>query len=558
MSNLIVSYNGRKLDRSIHKQSVGSDVVINFDSAVVPINGRLDFIASFTKDEYIDGEEVSYISFPNSFPGVSLQTVLVSYPNSWDSVAWSSSGVAETNETETAKRILFNSPKTPYLNLILGEKPAYSFQIDKNMVNADSKDVLFDISIPRWSHSQKVLFSKIEPHPDLVTKDRSGNLTFSYIIRSGASMKANIEGEIVINETTETLNINSVNSLVENTGYWKIDNDAEYKRSALYFRQNGLDVSSSEGSFSGLETEDERQLFIKLAYQYVLNRFSPAQIDESSLESPLRAGVSSALEKKNGVVPEDYVDFLISILRYFGVPSRMIVGYIPESAGYKSTGFFHTWAEFWDQDTGSWRPLDPALDDTIDSSLFLKKMDEHIAMIQRDESSVQPKLTYFDDGEISVSPTVSKIDEHIDSEIELIINSAKLTSKYIQGDLKITNTGTVPVQLTSVTLLDSDNNEIDSTILSALGDVVVVPGGTFTVPITLDNSAKDSLAREMNLQYSLVDLVGEESTAVKSVKVEIVSYWWWDWLIKLISFIIFTLLTALFYLMFRKVKKIWN
>jgi hypothetical protein len=236
----------------------------------------------------------------------------------------------------------------------------------------------------------------------------------------------------------------------------------------------------------------------------------------------------------------------------------MVVGYIPESAGYKTKGFFHSWAEYWNQDDDSWKMLDPALDDSLDQSLYNRTEGDRVTLLQREDSSILPKLTYFADEELQVSPTISMTDEHVDSDVKLTVNSAKLTSKYIQAQLELTNKGTVAVLLDSVSLLDSNNSEVDTLILTTLSESVIVPGATLSVPITLNNFAKESLNQELTMQYTLKGPSGDVTTTVKSVDIQTVNYWWWDWLIKLISFIMFSLAFAGVYLILRKVRKIWS
>jgi hypothetical protein len=559
MNDLQVTYSGRKLERSTHKQNVGTDVVINFDSAVIPVNDDLLFRATFNRSGYIDTDEtVSYISLPSEFPDISFNSSVVKYPSAWGTIAWSSVATQKSSQKDSVRTIQFSALKESHLNFILGDELTYGFEIVRTLTNSDTTEKLFDVSIPGWTHSQKVLFSEIEPIPDLVTNDKQGNLTFSYLLEAGRSQKVTVEGEILITESTGELDLKGLEVLIENSGYWQLNSDSEYKRVALYLKQKGLDISSQEGSYNDLEGKDLRARFVKEAYIYVINRFDPAQISETSLENPLRAGATLALQKEGGVVPEDYVDLLISILRHFGVPSKMVVGYIPESAGYKTKGFFHSWVEYWQQDESSWKILDPALDDSLDQSLYNRTIGDRITLLEREESSILPKLTYFTDEELRIEPVISTTDEHIDSEVELTVNSAKLTSKYIQAQLELTNKGTVPVLLDTVDLLDSDNREVDTLILTTLSESVIVPGATLSVPITLNNFAKDSLNQEMTMQYVLKDPAGENTTTVETVSIQTVNYWWWDWLIKLISFIMFSLAFAGVYFIFRRVKKIWS
>jgi hypothetical protein len=559
MQDLQILYSGRKLEKSTHKQNVGTDVVINFDSAVIPVNDDLTFRITFERSGYIDtDEDVSYMSFPSEFPDISVSSAVVKYPNTWGSVAWNSASAQKSSQKNGVRTVEFGSLKESHLNLILGEDLTYGFEINRTLTNSDTTEKLFDVSIPGWTHSQKVLFSKIEPTPDLVTNDKSDNLTFSYLLNPGKAQKVTVTGEILIAASNEELDLKNVSGLVENSGYWQLNSDSEYKRVALYLKQKGIDISSKEGAYGDLDSNGLREKFIKEVYIYVINRFSPAQISETSLENPLRAGATLALQKEGGVVPEDYVDLLISIFRHFGVPSRMVVGYIPESAGYKTKGFFHSWAEYWNQDDDSWKMLDPALDDSLDQSLYNRTEGDRVTLLQREDSSILPKLTYFADEELQVSPTISMTDEHVDSDVKLTVNSAKLTSKYIQAQLELTNKGTVPVMLDSVSLLDSNNSEVDTLILTTLSESVIVPGATLSVPITLNNFAKESLNQELTIQYTFKDPSGDVTTTVKSVDIQTVNYWWWDWLIKLISFIMFSLAFAGVYLILRKVRKIWS
>src|SRR5690606_3474281 len=122
---------------------------------------------------------------------------------------------------------------------------------------------------------------------------------------------------------------------LENIEYWKLDGDTEYKRVALFLQSKGLNVQPTVGAFSDIKELEERKKFITEVYNYVMERLSNESLLTSSMESPMRAGASVAITKRTSAVPEDYSDLLISILRYYGVPSRMIVGYVSESSGYR-------------------------------------------------------------------------------------------------------------------------------------------------------------------------------------------------------------------------------
>ncbi len=559
VDDLIVTSSGKTFSRTIHNQSMGSDVVINFENLVIPRGGTAEFTSSFVKKAHTNTDNIASLILPAEFNGIDSVEIIVDYPKQWGKVSWVSTPEYEQVTAENNQRVLAKSVQSKTLNLLLGDSPSYIFEISKQLINTDNQRKIFDISVPLWSSNQRITFQAVEPLPNSVVKDIEGNLTLKYILEPEESKLVKIKGHISLpEERSEDLDIKDLDYAVKNIEYWKLDSDTEYKRVALYQQNNGLTVGSEAGAFGNLKSREERGRFVLNSYSYVIGRLSTESLLSSSFESPLRAGASVALTKRSYAVPEDYADLLISILRYYGVPSRMIVGYVTEQSGYRTGGFFHSWVEYWNVDSKEWKVLDPSLDDLVSEDLLNMDLRERVSFILRSRSSTLPKLTYFSTEEFTVKPSISTIEPHTSSKAEFIISDSDIARRYVSGNLKVTNTGNTAFSLSDIRFIKDSETLKHSTIFNYEG-LVVLPGMSIEVPLVLEEvDSVDSMEKEISIEYRATPPNSSSIIELSSLIISFEKRWWWDWMVKLISTIIFLSIVSISYFIFKKFRNLWT
>src|SRR5690606_4471857 len=120
LDDLKVVHNGNLINRTIHKQTVGSDVVINFNNLVIPRGSSTSFSLDFAKSDYIQ-DDVASISLPAEFTGVDNVTVNATFPSDLPAPSWVSSKSYSYEKVGEEHKLSIKAEGLKSINILLGE-----------------------------------------------------------------------------------------------------------------------------------------------------------------------------------------------------------------------------------------------------------------------------------------------------------------------------------------------------------------------------------------------------------------------------------------------------
>lgn len=452
---------------------------------------------------------------PGTMSSVDVKKVEIEYPNSFGEITnFNNKWIVQYDE-EVITLKSFDAGKV--INLFWGDKIVYNFEINKRLFNTpEDPKRTFDLNIPKSHGNQKVLFSKIEPLPDFAYQDGEGNIFFSYEIPTNTEIDIIINGQIEIDLAKEMdsndLEIFQKPILTETKGYWLLDEAYELNRLKIHLARNGI----TEDSIDNMNSET-KQIFYREVYDYVVNRLELADFKATSMESYVRQGANHAVKNRTNASPEDYVDVLSAIYRSYGVPTRMIEGYVH----MLNKNFYHTWLEFWCEDKG-WRSVDPALENYSKADYFEAELTNHVVILSRSYNYIRPRIVFFDKDEFQIEFAPNKNTELLSVKNTARINPLKKAQEDVMGILTIENTGNTIISMRN--FLEQEN--ISFSNHNALQ--LIVPGQSLDLPFIYDSSST-GYREDLYIEYTSIN----EETLLNPFNLDIKEqqFWWWNSLV---------------------------
>lgn len=470
---------------------------------------------------------------PGSMSNVNVKKVEIKYPKSFGEITNFNNKWVIQHDEDTITLKSFDAGKV--INLLWGSKMVYNFEINKRLFNTpEDPKRTFDLNIPKSQNNQKVLFSKIDPLPNFAYQDGEGNIFFSYELDTNSEIDIVIHGQIEIDfakeAKTENLDIFKKPILTETKGYWLLDNAYELNRLKVHLSRNGINEDNIEDMNAGT-----KQIFYKEVYDYVVNRLELANFKPTSMESYIRQGANHALENRANASPEDYVDVLSAVYREYGVPTRMIEGYVR----MLNQSFYHTWLEFWCEDEG-WRSVDPALESYSNADYFETELINHVVILSRSYNYIRPRIVFFDKDEFQINFAESINTESLNVNNTARINPLKKAQEDIMGVLTIENTGNSIISMRD--FLDQEN--FSFTNHNALQ--LIVPGQSLDLPFTYNINSPGGHQGDLSIEYTSIN----NRTLLNPLELDIEEqqFWWWNSLVISLKYTSIAIVTYIFYI----------
>lgn len=507
-------------------------LVLNLNNNILnhknPIN--IEISGDIKNGDFHEMGSTKLIQLPGTISNLSVERMEIKYPKSFGDITdtnknWKTQELGETIVIESSNigRVV---------NLFWGDKIAYDFNITKTLSNAENEPTrTFDINIPKTHGNQKVVFRNIDPLPSFAYQDGEGNIFFSYKVTSGNTFDINIDGQIIISlnaQKDNNLGVFDKPVLTRTSGYWLLDNEYELNRIKLYFSRKDINVEN----INEMDL-DTRDLFYKYAYDYVVERLQLNSVRTTSIESNLRQGANHAVQNRTSVSPEDFVDLLTAIYRSYGVPTRMIEGYVL----LLNQGFYHSWLEYWDEEIG-WRSVDPALQAHSGGDFFNTQFSNHTAILSRSYNYIRPRMMFFNKEEMEI-----KLAEDILADVSRVkdsvrLNPLKKNQDEILGILEVQNVGN-----TIITLQDFSNQK-DILFLNQNTLQLIVPKQTASFSFVY-NSEKIA-DKNILIKYSSTN--GDEILSPLDFNIREHQYWWWDPLVTILQITSVTIIVYILYI----------
>ncbi len=470
---------------------------------------------------------------PSEISGINTTDLSLTYPNEYGKPHTTISNWNIEQKSEYIELTTSRIPKN--INLFWGEIPIYNFKLQKKLVNSPTEPMKsFDITVPKALYNQKIVIDEISPLPHFAYRDAEGNIFFTYQIQPNTEVDIEIKGQIqlIINQHSDKITAFETSILTQTEGYWELTDEYELNRFKVKLKQKGVNSDKINQM-----SDDEAKVFYQFAYDYVVERLKMQNLKTNSMESNIRQGADNALKQRNYAVPEDYVDLLSAIYRTYGVPTRMVEGYV-----LQKTGFYHSWMQYWDREIG-WVTIDPALESYMNIDYFNANLQNHITILTRSYNYLNPRVTLFAEDDFSIEMANHLIDESLSVENKVNLNPIKKTAKETTGIIDIKNTGN-----TIISLGDFANQEkIQFGIYNNLQ--LIVPNQTVSLPFIYDTSSRSE--EEIAIEYVSVNNK-ELLSPLRVTEVE-TTFWWWDLLVKVATFIVIWIIIYVGYLICKKI-----
>lgn len=469
-----------------HSRTGATDVSIDLNNSVTrkdkPLKIKLEYTVANTQAQ-------SY-TIPSYIQDTTTQLLTVLYPKSNGEPLWTSDTIQNIKTVGDNFQITISNPIYHNLSILFGTQIAYKFQINKTFTNSQSdSNQTFEIIAPADSETQTIIWTQLTPVPNYTERDEDGNYILQYILSPNQTLDCSITGYIVMNETTISLTDESA-FYTQKTGYWVGTQKNEWLRIINYLKNKGLNIP--EG-FSDVKTLDagSQSLLIKYLDNYVVDRLSPQKPLTQGIITDSRVGFDNLVSSPNNATPVDYTDFLITILREYGVPARQVIGYVSNISGYSSDGFYNYWVEAYDQSNSQWVLLDPFLEDYSSKSLWKDKFYDHISILKRGKSPVAPKLTFYNDSDFVVTFDSEETESPSFSiESQIVFEDNNIFSKYVKTLINMTNTGNIALRNYSIQQSSFEDLNKYTDPVNNINSQVILPkqSGTiqFNIPSTTD------------------------------------------------------------------------
>lgn len=465
--------NGSEIHCNSYKRASVTDIQMDLKNKVVgPENPiTLHFYYSLPIQNEL------FFIFPSFLLDGETTEVKILYPQSLGSDAWVSETITSKEIIGDKYQLVFKKPTHEKLSVFFSKDIQYEFKINRLFSNqTEQGPQTFELVVPPDTQTQNIIWKEISPLPTSAMMDKDGNYIFKYVVPAKESIDCKIIGFIQKKQENNETDEGEIEPfLTKKIGYWDMTDSTEIKRVFEFMRNKGLDINENVGDVS-LFKKAQRELFYEYLYQYIIYRLDYQEDIPLGIGNEARLGSVQIAKKGRKFTPVDYSDFYISLLRYFGIPSRMVLGYVSNIAGYTTDGFYHYWVEYYDSDKKHWISVDPFIEEYSKQSLFGANLEDHVEIIKRGFSPLAPTLTFYTPTDFQVNLNIEeRIDGKMDLNADFSFNKYDPTQKYITLLANLSNTGNIAIS--NVSFDKSNMGRVNSYIdpVSNIGSEIILP-----------------------------------------------------------------------------------
>lgn len=402
------------------------------------------YIPGITNDSDIGTYDVT-LSVPPTFGAAAYVSPRPSYDSVWTKDQMIQGGIAAAYGSEqyfdvSLKYALRNSTVTP-----------------KSLGLALPPDTAF----------QKVTIQQLNPKPETVERDGDGNWIAYYNVLPAQSLPVDAKLHI-------TTYLHPRKDFIGDTPSIPV-----YTKEREYWETSHPDIQALSKTHNTPEA----------IYRYVSQTLS---YDYSRVDAPSeRLGAGSTIDSPERAVCTEFTDLFVALSRAAGIPARRNVGYAyTNNPKLRPLSFakdvLHAWPEYYDNERGSWIPVDPTWANTTGGADYFTKLDfNHIVFAINGLDSTlpypagfyrEPDTTSKDvNVEFAQSETTAS-PQNISARIDFPQQVA--TGTTAEGDIIVTNNGGESVYIVTV---DAESDIGDIFIREVIDELL--PYATKRVPI---------------------------------------------------------------------------
>jgi len=548
ISDVTLQHNNFYYETSEYKQNYQTNIVFDLDHTNLQSNVLKTFTLNFKVDNWLDKSN-GYFSFPLLITGTNHEKVELEIAKDIGpyQLATEQEGITQKLLTNNNVQYTISNPsKVSQLYFLFGDNFSYEFKIEQLFNNSGDVVQYYEVPLPHQSNELVLIINEASDENVTYRKDEIGNLFAGITVEPSKSVNLAINGEVMITKTSlnfqKLTSLEMPNYLTANT-FWELS-DVNSNRFITYLQANG--GSTTKFTYDNLNWSNNDLIqYTSLADKYIKEKLNIAT-NSSQLEKDIRIPADLALEQSL-ITAANYSDVAMAILRNANIPTRQVTGYISNVAGEFSSGFIHTWTEYWTIDNG-WITFDPAYGELSGLSGHAVTLSDHIPLIIRIEHPLKPNS-----GILSPDSITFKYSTTVSSPVNNIIANVTNVNRSIYDDtiiipIEINNQGNQPIEKT--TLLINNKSVIlhDSTNL-------LMPDTTKTFhyeyKIAKSDLSKDVIDQSFILSYqNQVD----SNNNILSIKIISSQPWWWNYAFYSLSSLIVAILSFALFSLYN----IWN
>lgn len=324
-----------------------------------------------------------------------------------------------------------------------GNEQFFQFNLNYHLSNQFPRPGYFEISLPPDTRYQKVYYQLLEPKPENITVDQDGNWLAKYLLPANSQMQILASGSAVINlvsqpEANQQL-LTDPSKWLQSQKYWETENETIKKIAA------------------DLKTP-------KNIYDYIVKSLT---YDFGKINQNFsRLGAVQALNNKDKAVCMEFTDLFVTLCRSAGIPAREVIGFAyTTNPDLKPTGInkdiLHSWPEYFDQNVGLWKAVDPTWENTTKGIDFFSNIGlNHFAFTIHGLSSESPpppgsyKLSQTQTNDIQVL-LGEQVKEMVKTELKVFFPEKIYSNQNLEGTVKLFNLGNVSLASGSAACLFS-------------------------------------------------------------------------------------------------------
>ncbi len=305
--------------------------------------------------------EVTEINLPEltSAPGEPPPRVVLELPPEYSSPAYLSPPASTVTQETDKVTYEFTNGTNHAIKAVFGSHQLYQFTIFYHLNPTDARQGRYHLTFPPDTPYQRIALTQFSQTPDRITTDKDGNWIAQY-------PQTTTNSPVVISGVAMVFSrpIIPVNSLPD---------------SKIHTQTHGFWQTNSQLTAQARELGSAEKI-----YQYVTNHLSYDYAKQGTQDN--RQGALKAYQQPTHANCMEFTDLFIAMTRAANIPSRRVVGYANSAnSNLQPIGLqgdiLHAWAEYYDANTGVWRPVDPTWAHTSDGLDYFSSWDlQHLTL----------------------------------------------------------------------------------------------------------------------------------------------------------------------------------
>lgn len=245
-----------------------------------------------------------------------------------------------------------------------GDFQTLDFDLTYHLSNSSWLPKSQTLALPPDTPSQKLFYTSLEPRPSSITSDIDGNWLATYRLRGRESVTVTAVGQAHVLSNPVGASASPSAQLMD-----------------YYLRPSAV-WPTTDSRIADLST---RLTTPRAIYDYVVSTLD--YDSDRAYSNPVRTGALGALANPKSALCTEFTDLFITLARAAGIPAREVQGYaLTDNSRLRPLGLLtdvlHSWPEYWDSATHTWRAIDPTWADTSGGLDYFSHLDlAHFAFV---------------------------------------------------------------------------------------------------------------------------------------------------------------------------------